>query len=278
MLRTAQIQFDPQVGELSKNFQTVEKLLTETGDARLVILPELANSGYNFYDRENALSMALKVEKSDYVEMLVENAKNQNQFIVSGFHEMDKGELYNTSLFISPKGRIGKYRKIHLFMNEKQIFSKGNLGLPVFEMDSFKLGMLICFDYLFPEIWRIMALRGADIIAHPSNLVTYKAFKVVPAQAVINRYYIFTTNRIGTERDISFSGRTFAVDQEGDVIAEASSVDQEVLITEIDPMLSRNKMITEKNHVLNDRFPELYGEVLEESQEPGAKSQEKNKA
>ena len=128
MLTTAQIQFDPQVGELSKNFQTVEKLLRETGDARLVILPELANSGYNFLDRKNALSLAFKVEKSEYVEMLVENAKKQNQFIVAGFHEKEGDELFNTSLFISPKGRIGKYRKIHLFMNEKQIFSKQNLG------------------------------------------------------------------------------------------------------------------------------------------------------
>jgi len=262
MLKTAQIQFDPQVGQISKNFQKAGKLLTETGDARLVILPELANSGYNFLDRDHALSLASTVEKSDYVEMLVETAKKQNQFIVSGFHELDGNELFNTSLFISPKGEIGKYRKIHLFMNEKQIFSKGNIGLPIFEMDGIKLGMLICFDYLFPEIWRIMALKGADIVAHPSNLVTYKAFKVVPAQSVINRFFIFTTNRIGTERYISFSGRTFAVDPEGEVIAEASPDKEEILFTEIDPYLSRDKMITEKNHVLDDRFPELYGEVL----------------
>jgi predicted amidohydrolase len=108
-----------------------------------------------------------------------------------------------------------------------------------------------------------MALKGADIIAHPSNLVTYKAFKVVPAQAIINRFYIFTSNRIGHEREISFSGRTFAVDPEGDMIAEASATNEEVLITDIDPLLSRNKMLTEKNHVLDDRFPELYEGVID---------------
>ena len=263
LLKTVQIQFNPRVGEPENNFTKVVSFLEKTGDARLVILPELANSGYNFLDRDHAVSLASTVEKSDYVEMLVETAKKQNRYIVSGFHEKDGEELFNTSLFISPKGEIGKYRKIHLFMNEKQIFSKGNLGLPVFDIDEFKLGMLICFDYLFPEIWRIMGLKGVDIVAHPSNLVTYKAFKVVPAQAVINRFFIFTSNRIGTERDISFSGRSFVVDPEGDVIAEASKDREEILFSEIDPLKARDKMITEKNHVFDDRFPELYEEILE---------------
>ena len=262
MLKSAQIQFDPQVGELGSNFSKVEKFLSEIADSQLIVLPELANSGYNFLDRDHAFSLASKVEKSEYVEMLIETANNRNQYIVSGFHEKDGVELFNTSLFITPKGEIGKYRKIHLFMNEKQIFSKGNLGLPVFGLDGYKLGMLICFDYLFPEIWRIMGLQGADIIAHPSNLVTYKAFKVIPAQAVINRFFIFTTNRIGTERNISFSGRSFMVDPEGDIISKASKDSEEVLFSVIDPLKSRDKMITEKNHVLADRFPEDYRDIL----------------
>jgi len=262
MLKTAQIQFNPQVGKPGRNHTTVSGLLAQSADARLVVLPELANSGYNFLNRDHALALASPVEKSEYVGILVETAKKQNQYIVSGFHEKEGDKLFNTSLFISPKGKIGKYRKIQLFMNEKQIFTRGNLGLPVFELDEYKLGMLICFDYLFPEVWRIMALKGADMIAHPSNLVTYKAFKVVPAQAVINRFFIFTTNRIGAERDITFSGRTFAVDPEGEVIAEASVAKEEILFTEIDPIQARNKMLTIKNHVLDDRFPELYGDIL----------------
>ena len=262
MLKVAQIQFDPQVGRPGKNFKKVVELLKQTAGAELVILPELANSGYNFTDRSQALLLADAVEKSSYVEMLREHSRKNGQVIVSGFLEKEGEELFNTSLLLMPDGRIEKYRKIHLFMNEKQIFSRGNLGLPVFKMEGYKLGMLICFDYLFPEVWRIMALRGADVMAHPSNLVTYKAFKVVPAQAVINRFFIFTTNRIGAERDISFSGRTFAVDPEGDVIAEVSAAGEEVLFTEINPLKARDKMLTPKNHVLNDRFPELYGDML----------------
>ena len=264
MLKLAQIQFAPQLGGLQNNLNKVEELIGKAEQAEFIILPELANSGYNFTDRKHAMALASTVERSDFVEMLRVKSRNQNQYIVSGFHEKDGNELFNTSLFISPNGEIGKYRKIHLFMNEKEIFSKGNLGLPVFQTDDFTMGMLICFDYLFPEVWRIMALKGAEFIAHPSNLVTNKAFKVVPAQAVINRFFIFTTNRIGSERDISFSGKTFAVDIEGDVISEASPENEEILFTEFNPSLAHNKMITEKNHVLYDRFPDEYKEIIQE--------------
>ncbi len=262
MLKLAQIQFAPQLGGLQNNLNKVERLIGEAESADFIILPELANSGYNFSERKHAMALASTVERSDFVEMLREKSRMQNQYIVSGFHEKEGRELFNTSLFISPNGEIGKYRKIHLFMNEKQIFSKGNLGLPIFQTDDFTMGMLICFDYLFPEIWRIMALKEVEFIAHPSNLVTDKAFKVVPAQAAVNRFFIFTTNRIGTERDISFSGKTFAVNPEGDVISEASPDKEEILFTTFKPSLSHNKMITEKNHVLYDRFPNEYREII----------------
>ena len=264
MLKLAQIQFAPQLGKLQNNLNKVEELIAQAAQADFIVLPELANSGYHFTDRKHALALASTVEHSHFVEMLRETSRKQNQYIVSGFHEKEGDDLYNTSLFVSPKGEIGKYRKIHLFMNEKQIFSKGNLGLPVFQTDDFTMGMLICFDYLFPEVWRIMALKGAEFIAHPSNLVTYKAFKVVPAQAVINRFFIFTTNRIGSERELTFAGRSFVVDPEGNVMAEASSDKEEILFTEFEPGHARNKMITAKNHVLNDRFPEDYSTFFKE--------------
>ncbi len=263
MLKLAQIQFAPQLGGQQNNLNKVEELIGKAEQADFIILPELANSGYNFTDRKHALALASAVEKSEFVEMLREISRKQNQYIVSGFHEKDGNELFNTSLFISPNGEIGKYRKIHLFMNEKQIFSKGNLGLPVFQTDDFTMGMLICFDYLFPEIWRIMALKEVEFIAHPSNLVTNKAFKIVPAQAAINRFFVFTTNRIGSERGISFAGKSFAVDTEGDVISEALPDKEEILITEFNPSLAHNKMITEKNHVLYDRFPDDYNEFIQ---------------
>lgn len=261
-MKTSIIQFQPAFADIPSNTKKVSGLLNNAIGAELVVIPELANSGYNFKDKEQAFSLASSPEKSAFVDMLVEHARDNNQHIVSGFHEKEENRLYNTSLLISKDGIIGKYRKVHLFMNEKSIFEPGNLGFPVFKINEFKIGMLICFDYLFAEAWRIMGLKGADIIAHPSNLLTENAFKVVPAQALMNRYFVVTANRTGTEREITFNGKSFAVDPGGNLIDRAEDDSERILTFEIDPNLSKDKLITPLNHVFEDRFPDKYSELI----------------
>lgn len=261
--RVAQIQYAPILGDEEASMENFRELIFSTRHrADLIILPELANAGYNFRDRSHAMGHAQAIEESEFIDWLRRWALMHETNIVTGFLEKDGDKLFNSSVYINKKGKKEVYRKVHLFMNEKKIFDRGNKGFPVFQMGEYKLGMLICFDYLFPEPWRIMALKGADIIAHPSNLVTGNAFKVVPAQAVMNGYYIFTANRIGSEGDITFVGKSFAVDPRGNRLAEASSGQPEVLTTKIDLALSNDKMITPANHLLNDRFPDEYGEIL----------------
>ncbi len=262
-LRVAQIQYAPVLGNQEASMENFRELIFSTRHrADLIILPELANAGYNFRDRNHAMQYAQTVEDSEFIDWLRRWALMHETNIVTGFLEKEGDKLFNSSVYINKRGKKEVYRKVHLFMNEKNIFDRGDKGFPLFEMGEYKLGMLICFDYLFPEPWRILALKGADIIAHPSNLVTDNAFKVVPAQAIMNGYYIFTTNRIGTEGDLAFAGKSFAVNPRGNQIAGASSHNPEVLTTKIDPQLSRNKMITSFNHVINDRFPGEYGDIL----------------
>ncbi len=262
-LKVAQIQFAPALGDEEGSMDRFRELIFSTRHkADLIILPELANLGYNFRDRNHALEMAEHIEDSEFIDWLRRWALMHETNIVTGFLEKDGDKLYNASVFINKRGKKEVYRKMHLFMNEKSIFDRGNTGFPVFQMGEHKLGMLICFDYLFPEAWRIMALKGADIVAHPSNLVTDNAFKVVPAQAIMNGIYVFTTNRIGTEGDLTFTGKSFAVDPKGNILASASADQPEVLRVKIEPELARDKMITPNNHVLNDRFPEEYRECL----------------
>lgn len=263
MLKVAQIQTNPILGDCKGNTEKIDSFLKQAHDADLIVLPELANSGYNFENRDRAMSFASGCPHSGFIDFLREHAVDNGVCIVSGFLEKHGDELFNSSVFLSPDGTVGKYRKMHLFMNEKHIFSPGNLGLPVFDIGKYKLGMLICFDYLFPEIWRIMALKGADIIAHPSNLITQNAHKVVPAQAIMNGYFVLTTNRVGTEGDLSFSGSSFIVDPRGNKITELDGTEEQVGITDIDPMLSRDKMITPGNHILNDRLPGNYLELFD---------------
>jgi len=183
---------------------------------------------------------------------------------VSGFNERDNGVLYNSAILIGPRGYVGKYRKMHLFMNEKDYFKPGNVGLPVFDIRLCTIGMLVCFDWIFPEVWRILALKGAEIVCHPSNLVLPGlAQKGVPIHALTNRVYIVTANRIGTEGDLSFTGLSMIANPKGDILAQASQKREEVRIQDIDIAMARDKMITNRNHLFSDRRPEEYSLLTE---------------
>jgi len=154
-LKIAQIQFTPLLGEIEKNTTKAESLLKKCAGSQLIILPELADTGYNFIDKKHALEVSKPTAENPFVKMLLDQAKRLNTNIVSGFCENQGSKLYNSSLLISPNGIEGKYSKIHLFMNEKDIFEEGKGGLDVYEIDGYKLGMQICFDYLFADAWRI---------------------------------------------------------------------------------------------------------------------------
>ncbi len=259
MLRLAIIQFTPVLGDVEKNTALVRTLLDQCADARLVVLPELASTGYNFTDRDMALSLGEDPEESSFVSMLHDTARRNGQFIVSGFNEKTDEGLYNSALLIGAEGILSVYRKMHLFMNEKDIFLPGDGKLEVTDTGSGKIGMQICFDYLFPEPWRILAQKGAEIIVHPSNLLTRNAQKALPGIALMNRVFIITANRTGTEGDLTFNGSSMVTDVSGETLVQASDKGMEVLSTEIDPAAAHDKMITARNHVFNDRRPEQYG-------------------
>jgi predicted amidohydrolase len=258
LIKAGFIQFGPLLGQAARNVEMAKALLDPIDGAELLVLPELSNSGYNFISARQAYELSEEENKSEFIDMLVACARAKNTCIVAGFNERSGKDLFNSSVLVTPVGIKGKYRKMHLFMNEKSIFKPGNLGLPVFDIGFCKLGMQICFDYLFPETWRILGLKGADIVCHPSNLITPYPHKVLPAQALINRLFIITANRIGTERELTFSGASVINDPEGDTIAKAPKDRDASIITGLDLEMSRNKMITARNHVFEDRYPENY--------------------
>lgn len=258
MLKIAQIQYSPTLGEIEINTEKVKLLIEKCGDSDLIILPELADTGYNFIDKKQALRISRSLNDNPFIKMLTEQSKNSGSHIVSGFSEKKGNKLFNSSIFVSPSGISGKYSKIHLFMNEKDIFEEGEGGMEVFKFGNYKLGMQICFDYLFAEPWNILAQKEADIIVHPSNLVTYNAFKVIPALAVMNKVFIATTNRIGIDHDLKFAGKSFLCDPNGSIVSEASADKEEILFSEVDLNQAKNKMITERNHVFKDKRPDKY--------------------
>jgi predicted amidohydrolase len=240
----------------------LSRLIKQAAQADLIVIPELANSGYNFENREQAFQLAEETKNSIFIDFLVEKAREFDVHIVSGFNEKEGDKLFNTSVLVNSSGLIGKYRKIHLFLNEFDIFEKGNLGLPVFDLGFCKMGMLVCLDWIFPEVWRILALKGADLICHPSNLVLPYAQQAVPVHGMINKYFIITANRYGTERGVTFSGKSFISDVFGKTLIMAKANEDSMKIVDLDISQARNKMITERNHAINDRFPEDYGELV----------------
>ena len=252
MIRAALIQFAPSFLKKEKTIQELENLFPEVADADIVVLPELTNSGYNFSDFRMAFDASETIMKSSFIEFLTEKAKQNNQYIVSGFNERDGRRIYNSSVLVGPNGYIGIYRKLHLFMREKEFFTPGNLGLPVFDLGFAKIGMLICFDWMFPEVWRILAQNGADIICHPSNLVLPYAQQAVPVHCMINRVFAITCNRLGKEGNLKFTGRSIVADTKGNVLHISSPNKIEIFSVDLDITASRDKMITPFNHVFHD--------------------------
>lgn len=256
------LQFCPEFGNPEGNAAFLEEFIKERELPDIMVLPELSNSGYNFRSREEAFGYSEAINESPFVEFLVETSRKRNIFIVSGFNERVEERIYNTAILTGPAGIIGKYRKVHLFMNEKDYFSPGDSGFHVFNTDLGVLGILICFDYIFPESWRILGLKGAELVCHPSNLVTPYAHRIVPAMGIVNRFFITTCNRTGTEGDLTFTGQSLITDPEGSVLHVASDTETVCHFLEIDLSEAENKMITNKNHVFDDRRPEHYGDLV----------------
>lgn len=258
------IQFAPELGRVDETLLKVTGLIEQAKDADLLVLPELCNSGYNFNGYEQAWDTSEEIEHSVFLESLISKCREFDLYVVTGFNERYRDRLYNSAVLVGPEGYIGKYRKIHLFMNEKDFFEPGNTGLPVFEIGVMRLGLLVCFDWIFPEVWRILALEGADIICHPSNLVLPGlAQRAVPIHALTNRVYTVTANRIGSEGDLTFTGLSTVADPLGNILHQASRTGEEIGIVDVAPALARNKSVTSRNDIFEDRRPDLYGLLAE---------------
>ena len=256
-MKIALIQFAPVFGNLKANIESLKHLLYKAKDADLVVLPELANTGYNFESREEASLLSETTKGSVFLDFIKESCLQYNFTIATGFLEKEEKKLYNSAILMNANGIIGIYRKLHLFMKEKIIFEKGNKELLVFSVGGVKIGMLVCFDWMFPEVWRKLALQGADIILHPSNLVLPYAQSVIPSYALVNRVFIATANRIGSEKELSFTGKSIIADPKGVILAQAG-IQEEIVFADIEPELARNKMITPMNDIFTDRRTDIY--------------------
>ena len=258
------MQFAPVLGDVQATIDRIDKLVDQCAGIDLLVLPELCNSGYRFESQEQAWATSEEIGSGIFIQFLESLCLRLGCHVVSGLNEREGSRLYNSAVLVGPQGYVGRYRKLHLFMNEKDYFEPGDVGLPVFDIGPCAIGMLVCFDWIFPEAWRVLALKGADIICHPSNLVLPGlAQQAVPVHALTNRYYVVTANRVGSEGELTFTGMSTIADPKGEVLIQAPRASEEVSRIEMDISLARTKDITSRNNILADRRPEQYALLAE---------------
>ena len=266
-MRVGYLQFGPLFGSKTDNHERVADFLSEV-KAHLIVLPELYSTGYLFESKQELLEFA-EDEDGESFTFLKQLSRDTGAAIVASIAERVGDDCYNTCVLCS-RGEIrAKYRKIHLFNREKEMFKPGDLPLPVCDLDGVRVGLMVCFDWIFPESARILALKGAQIICHPSNLVLPYCPKAMITRCIENGVFAITTNRIGTEAraglDLTFIGLSQVVAPRGDVLIRADEKEEDIRIIDIDPSLADDKMVTERNHLLEDRRVEFYGDLCRPS-------------
>lgn len=259
------LQFQPIFGNKEKNIKKAIQMADKV-EADLLVLPELCTTGYLFKNRNELEDLAESISEGETVKHFLNLSKKKKMNIVFGMAEKDENGIFNSSVLITPQGNINTYRKLHLFWEEKFLFTPGNKELEVFDVDDTKIGMMVCFDWIFPEVARVVALKGAEIICHPSNLVLSYAQPAMVTRCIENRVFVITCNRIGTEerddKKLCFTGQSQIVDPSGNVLTKASGDQEEVRVIEIDPALATNKEVIPYNDLWRDRRVDFYSELM----------------
>jgi predicted amidohydrolase len=261
-MRVGFYQFDPQFGEVAKNLEMVTAKLDQV-DADLIVLPELFASGYQFLSQQEAHQLAEPVPDGPTVRRLVDLAKRRKMHFVAGLPERSGPRCYNSAVVVGPSGFLGCYRKTHLFYEETQCFTPGDSGFLVWDIGSAKIGVMICFDWYYPEAARTLAMQGAEIICHPSNLILPNCPDSMPVRCLENRVFAVTCNRIGSEarggkERLTYIGQSEVVTPKGGIQHRASRDQEELAIVEIDPAQARNKSLNRYNDLFRDRRTSLY--------------------
>lgn len=254
------VQTAPVFGAVGDNVGRAMAMVEGSG-ADIIVLPELFPTGYLFEDRDEVARYAEQAD-GPLIRLVSRLAAAKGIWICGGFAEKAAGGAYNAAFLVGPAGLAGVYRKSHLFGGEKDLFLPGDTGFRVFDTGIARVGVMICFDWVFPEAARTLALRGAEVILHPSNLVLPHCPDAMVTRCLENRVYAVTADRVGSDaragKVLDFIGQSQVTGCDGAILSRASRDQEEVHVVGIDPALARDKHATPRNDLFEDRRPDLY--------------------
>jgi 5-aminopentanamidase len=272
-VRVAVAQIEPWLGEKERNLEVCVARLEEAAaaGAELLVLPECAIPGYMFDSADEAMPFAEEIPGPSTA-ALETACRRLGVHAVCGLLERDGDLLRNAAVLVGPEGLVGSYRKTHLpFLGVDRFVSPGD-ELPVYETPLGRIGLEICYDLRFPEATRTLALRGADVVAHPTNFPVAARIQtelITVARAAENRIFLLSANRVGKERWAEFCGWSQIVDPYGRRLAEAGEKEEVLLVAEVDLELARDKDYVIPGeyelYLFGHRRPELYGALVEET-------------
>jgi predicted amidohydrolase len=261
-MRVGYCQFDPAFGQIARNIDHVGHLFAGLR-CDLMVLPELFASGYQFISKAEVKDLAEPIPDGFTTTRLLALARDCGMYLVAGLPEWDAGRFYNSAILIGPWGFIGRYRKTHLFFEETLFFSPGDTGFQVWDIGLAKIGVMICFDWYYPESSRSLVIKGAEILCHPSNLVLPHCPDAMVTRCLENRVFSITANRVGSEERggksrLTYIGSSEIVDPRGCILHRAPTEGDDVMVVDIDPAQARDKTLNRYNDLIRDRRSSLY--------------------
>lgn len=265
--RVACCQVPLAVGDVAANLDVVRTAVERAAEdgAQVIVLPELASSGYVFADRAELATLA-EDRDGPTLTAWAELAANHGVTIVGGFPERAGEAIFNSAALVDPSGVRGVYRKAHLWDAENAVFDRGD-DLPLLvDTDHGRLGVMICYDVEFPEWVRAAALAGADLLCVPVNWPLLprpdgerptEQIRVL-AGAGMNRLPIAVCDRTRTERGVEWIGGSIITDADGYPLAVAQYREPGTIVIDVDLAEGRIKQFNAHNDALGDRRVELY--------------------
>ncbi len=258
-------QFSPARGEPERN-RTRLLAAFRSAPMDLLVCPELSTTGYLYFDRSELLSVAEPVPGGPTCAALGAACAETGGSIVLGIAERAPDGLYNSAVLLTPDGGAVCYRKGHLFDTETLVFDRAGPSPRIGEVKGATVGLMVCFDWRFPEMARALALEGADVIAHPANLVHPHCQDAMVTRSLENRVFTVTASRVGEEDvngfRVAFTGRSQIVSPAGERLAQAGPGEECVRTAVVDALEARDKRVTPRNDLFRDRRPDLYARSL----------------